>query len=98
MEGGKEVGNENEDLQKIKRAFKPSLSLPIYTTIIAIAPLLHLLLDIADRNYERILMLTLLSTFLTVYITFIWTSYYYKMINYKREIKDYKENPNAYKW
>ncbi|MED4017975.1 MULTISPECIES: hypothetical protein [Sutcliffiella] len=44
------MGNEIEDLHKIKRVFKPSLSIPIYTTIIAIGPFLHLLLDIADSK------------------------------------------------
>ncbi len=82
----------------LEEAYKPGLFLPIFTTIICIAPYLHLLLEITDKNYDRLLFLTIISAPLIAYITFIWTRYFYKMKKFKEEVQIYHSNPESYQW
>ena len=83
-------------MQDIEEAYKPSLFIPIFTTIICIAPYLHLLIEITDKKYDRLLFLTIISAPLIAYITFIWTRYFYKMKKFKEEGQIYHSDPENY--
>ncbi|MBS4197093.1 hypothetical protein [Lederbergia citri] len=76
----------NEAIEEIKKAYKPGLVIPICTTLICIAPYLHLLLDIIDKNYNRLLLLVIISAPLIAYISIVWTKYFYHMSKYKAEV------------
>ncbi|MCR2821739.1 hypothetical protein [Lederbergia panacisoli] len=88
----------NKDIKEIQKAYKPGLVIPICTTLICIAPYLHLLLEIIDKNYSRLLLLAIMSAPLIAYITFIWTRYFYHMRKYKDEVQSYLRNPENYIW
>ena len=95
------MNNENKkvnDLIEIKKAFKPDSIVPIFTSLICIAPYLHLLLEIATNNYNRLLFLAFISAPLIAYISVSWTRYFYKMKEYKEEVNSYHKNPEDYNW
>ena len=88
----------NQDIKIIEKAYKPSLFWPIFTTISCIAPYLHLLMDITEQNYDRLLFLTLFSAPLIALIAVIWTRYFYSFNKYKEEIQLYRSNTESYEW
>ncbi|SET03210.1 hypothetical protein [Anaerobranca gottschalkii] len=93
----KKIIEKDEAIRQIEKAYKPSLFDPIMATIVCSAPYGHLLLDIME-NSERTLTSALISGPLLVVVGFFWTSYYYKLVEYKNEIRYYLENPSEFKW
>ncbi|MBS4202161.1 hypothetical protein KHA93_21360 [Bacillus sp. FJAT-49732] len=89
--------NENE-IKGIQKAYKPDLVVPIFTTLICSAPYFHLLLDIVDKDYSRLLFLAIISAPLIAYISIIWTRYFYNMSKYRDEVHSYLQDPEKYVW
>ncbi|SDZ35316.1 hypothetical protein SAMN05421736_110122 [Evansella caseinilytica] len=87
-----------EDLNEIKSAYKPRLFLPVYTSIICIAPYLHLLLDIVSEEYDRLLTVALIAAPTIAVIAVVWTRYSYQVKEYKKEVNDYLADPENYDW
>lgn len=87
-----------EALLLIKKSYKPGLVLPILMSLIGMTLYWGLWMDLVDANYSRIGMFAVLSGVLMFLVGALWTSYYFRMLQYKREINDYKKNPDAYEW
>lgn len=85
-------------LTLIKETYKPSLTNRILMTVIGFAMFGGVWMDIADGNYSRIGILSSLTSLVMLVVGGMWTSYYYRMIDYKREIEDYKKDPDSYEW
>lgn len=86
------------DLREIAKGYKPRLFDPIFISIVCIAPYLHLVVDVLEKNYDRLLSLTLMSAPLISLITYFWTRYFYQMREYNVEVSNYLNNPDKYEW
>lgn len=87
-----------EALSLIKETYKPGLTLPILQTFIGIAVYGGVLMAVADGDYDSIGILSGLTALAMMVAGGMWTSYYYRMIEYKREIEDYKKDSDRYVW
>lgn len=87
---------QNNEINEIKKAYKPFKLLPIIITIISLGPSGNLFLEITDGDYSRVLLLSLLSSPLLIIIGVIWTRYFYQMGKYKQELEDYMRDPSNY--
>ena len=92
------MSNKEQDLKKVKKSYRPELFPPVFLTIICIAPYLWLFIDIADRKYDRLNMLAILSGLCICIITLTWTHVFIGIRKYKKEVKDYLRDPNKYEW
>ena len=78
------ISNEEQDLKKIKKSYRPELFPPVFLTIICIAPYLWLFIDIADGKYDRLNMLAILSGLCICIITLTWILVIIRIRKYKR--------------
>jgi len=84
------------NMNTIKRAYQPKLSIPFFATLVALAPSLHLIFDIFDENYDRVLLTSLIVMVSHICIGIMWSRYYYQKSEYKEEVKKYETNPEKY--
>lgn len=96
--GKSETSSQGKELIEIKYRFRPGLFFPVFTTLVFIAPYLWLFVDIAEKRYDRLVMLALLSGFGVSAITLAWTFYIIELLRYKREVKSYLKDPKTYEW
>lgn len=90
--------DKDEALKTIQRAYKPGIFNPIFLSLVCVAPYLWLFIDIADKRYDRLNMLALLSGICISVITWTWTHFVLKMKEFKKETKDYLRDPEKYEW
>lgn len=90
--------DEEKAIKTIDRVYKPSLFNPVFHTSIAISALGGLWFAILDEIYSKIGILSILTA-LTMFVAgSTWTAYYYRRLNYKRELNDYQKKPDKYEW
>ncbi|MCY6353779.1 hypothetical protein [Clostridium sp. ZS2-4] len=68
--------NRSEKISKFEETDKPKLILPIFYTLIFIAPYGHLWLDIIEKKYERLVLLASFSGIGLIIVSSIWTLYF----------------------
>lgn len=90
--------NKEAAIAEIKKAYKPSVFLPVYISIVCIAPYIHLLLEITNQNYEKLLFLALISGPLIFITSYVWIRFFHKKALCKNEIVTYLKNSEMYKW
>lgn len=77
--------NFKKDLEKV---LKPSLFLLVCYTLILIGPYGNLLLDIANEDYNDLLLTALLSFPTLILLTYYWIRYFDKLKSYKKEVEN----------
>ncbi|MCZ0702084.1 putative membrane protein [Natronobacillus azotifigens] len=72
-----------KDLKEIKKAYKPMLTWTICSTLVALAPYLHLILNIIDQKYEKLLPGAILAAIGIIYSTVVWVFIFFNGVNTK---------------
>lgn len=92
------VTNIEDGLSIIKKTYKPGISIPILMSFIGLVMYWGIWMDISDSNYNRIILLVTITALVMIIIGGAWTAYYFRMQQYKKEVRDFKKSPESYEW
>lgn len=85
-------------IEKIKQTYKPSLVNPILLIFISFTIYGGFWMDLYDGNYQRLGILSI-ALVLSIFSSGVFVgSYFYQWLNYKKELKEYRKDPDQYKW
>lgn len=79
-------------LNDVEKLVKPSMLTLIIVTLVSLAPYGNLVLKIVEKNYNNLLLMTLLIFPSLIFMTVYWCWHIYSLIRYKKIAKDIIEN------
>lgn len=88
----KNLEESEKELKEIEKLVKPSIMMLIITTLVYISPYGHLILAIITKDYDYLLLLTLLVFPTLILLTLHWNWYIDSIKKYKKVARDiYKD-------
>lgn len=79
-------------LNDVEKLVKPSMLTLIIVTLVGLAPYGNLVLKIVEKDYNNLLLMTLLIFPSLIFMTVYWCWHIYSLIRYKKIAKDIIEN------
>lgn len=79
-------------LNDVEKLVKPSMLTLIIVTLVSLAPYGNLVLKIVEKDYNNLLLMTLLIFPSLIFMTVYWCWHIYSLIRYKKIAKDIIEN------